>query len=264
MKKNLRLVAAVFLLVLSGFSYPSAIEEEQEGNRRTLSFSRAKTLLHKEVFSDVKTRTTFYCGCKYGENLRVDFESCGYVPGKQKKRAERVEWEHVVPASIFGRHFEEWTIGNPECITRSGKRYRGRRCASKTSRPFRLMEADMYNLVPSVGEINAVRSNYPFTEKRGDERPYGKCDFRIRNRKAEPTDSIRGVIARIYMYMDSAYPGFDIVNESNFKMFEKWDQLHPVSPEECRRKKLIEKIQGNKNHIVAKRCKKLENVQKQK
>ncbi|EPL62670.1 DNA-specific endonuclease I [Stutzerimonas stutzeri B1SMN1] len=35
----------------------------------------------------------FYCGCQFKGN-RIDLASCGYVPRKQPKRAERVEWEH--------------------------------------------------------------------------------------------------------------------------------------------------------------------------
>ena len=45
-------------------------------------------------------------------------------------------------------------------MSQKGKRYKGRRCASKVSLEFRLMEADLYNVQPAIGEVNGRRSNY--------------------------------------------------------------------------------------------------------
>jgi deoxyribonuclease-1 len=59
----------------------------------------------------------------------------------------------------------------------------------------------MYNLVPAVGEINALRSNYSFGIIPGERREFGECDMEIKNRKAEPPPNVRGDIARIYFYM---------------------------------------------------------------
>ena len=72
---------------------------------------------------------------------------------------------------------------------------------------FRYMQADMYNLVPAVGEINCLRSNYGFGMIPGEKRGFGTCDIEIENRKAEPRPETRGNIARMYFYMDWAYPG---------------------------------------------------------
>ena len=57
-----------------------------------------------------------------------------------------------------------------------------RKCARKFSKTFRKIEGDIFNLVPSVGEINEKRSNYEFAEIPGEERKFGKCDFEIRKR----------------------------------------------------------------------------------
>ena len=44
----------------------------------------------------------------------------------------------------------------------------------------------MYNLVPAVGEINGLRSNYSFGMISGEKREFGSCDMEIESRKAEP------------------------------------------------------------------------------
>jgi len=250
----------IFLLTFMFILSAGTPVTTQEGNQRIKSFSRAKTLLHKVVYSGEKERHTFYCGCKYDEKGKVDWESCGYKPGNIKNRAKKLEWEHVVPAHAFGKDLAEWKNGHPDCVDSKGKPFKGRNCASKVNKKFQFILADMYNLVPAVGEINAVRSNYPFKDKTTDERPFGQCDFRVINNQAMPADHIKGVIARIYLYMDSAYPGHDIVHNKNRAMFNEWDSKHPVNTQECLRSQEIEKLQGNRNNIVFQRCQSLNSV----
>ena len=102
------------------------------------------------------------------------------------KRAQRIEWEHVVPAHAFGQSFKEWREGHPDCVTQSGKAYKGRKCASKVNIEYRRMEADMHNLFPAIGEVNGDRSNYSMAILPGEPRLYGKCDVEISSRKIEP------------------------------------------------------------------------------
>ena len=116
------------------------------------------------------------------------------------------------------------------------------------------MEADMYNLFPAIGEVNGLRSNYSMTIIKGEERKFGKCDVEIKSRKVEPRDEVRGEIARTYMYMDSVYPGKGIISKKNRSMFEEWDRRDPVDVWECERARRIERIQGNRNEVVMKRC----------
>ncbi len=76
------------------------------------------------------------------------------------------------------------------------------------------MESDLYNLIPAIGEINGLRSNYSFAMISGEKREFGTCDMEIENRKAEPRPEVRGNIARIYLYMNWAYPGHGIIYKS--------------------------------------------------
>ena len=83
--------------------------------------------------------TEFYCGCKYSGN-RVDLRSCGYTPRKNANRAQRIEWEHIVPAWVIGHQRQCWQKG-------------GRKNCAANDAQFRKAEADLHNLVPSIGEV---------------------------------------------------------------------------------------------------------------
>jgi len=230
---------------------------EQEPNTVIKSFSKAKMFLNKIVYSEEKRRKTFYCGCAYDQKLKINAESCGYITRKDKKRAGRVEWEHIVPASEFGKNLKEWKEGHPDCTNKKGNPFKGRNCASKMNKQFQLMQADMYNLVPAIGEINADRTDFKYGIISGERKEYGNCDFEIENKTAEPNLRIRGDIARIFMYMDSAYPGFDIINSNNRALFKEWNDTDPIDADECSRSAAIEKIQKNENLILKKPCEKI-------
>jgi deoxyribonuclease I len=139
-------------------------------------------------------------------------------------------------------------------VTKKGKSFKGRNCARKVALKFRYMESDMYNLVPAIGEINGLRSNYSFAMIPGEKRQFGKCDMEIEDRKAEPPPKKRGGVARTYFYMDWAYPGHDVISKKNRKLFKAWDKGDPVDQWECERSKRIEGIQGNENRFVKDVC----------
>jgi len=223
------------------------------GNQQIPSFDEAKKIaarIHKDH------PVTIYCPCRY-TGKTIDLASCGYRIHKDAKRARRLEWEHVVPAEAFGQSFAEWRQGAPNCHKRSGKSFKGRRCA-KTNPVFSRMEADLYNLWPVVGELNGLRSNLSMAAIAADLRhpplTFGQCQAKIADRKFEPMDQYKGVVARTYLYMDQTYPGHGVVSEKNRKLFEAWDKEFPVDDWECRRAKRIAEIQGNVNPVLEARC----------
>ena len=174
--------------------------------------------------------------------------------GAYRNRNFYLEWEHVVPAHAFGQSFVEWREGHPDCVKSNGKTYKGRSCAEKTSEPFQLMEADLYNLRPAIGEVNGDRSNYDYAMIDGEQRKYGACNMEIEGSKAEPPDNRFGDIARTYFYMESAYPGHGIVSNADEKLLASWDAMDPVDAWECERYRLIKEIQGNENLILKAAC----------
>jgi len=229
----------------------------QPGNTTNDSFSKAKKTLERIIYKEPAHRIDIYCGCRYDEKKEVDFNSCGYIPEKDNKRAHRIEWEHVVPAEAFGQSFREWREGHPDCVDSRGRAFKGRKCAEKVNMEFRYMQADMYNLYPAVGEVNGLRSNYSMAMIPGDRYRFGQCKTKIEDRKVEPRPDVRGEIARTYMYMERAYPGHGIISNKNEKLFQAWDRMDPVDEWECERARRIANIQGNVNMVVQEACQRL-------
>ena len=235
------------------FLWPLNMVHAFEGNLKIGNFYQAKKILN-EIHNE--NPVTFYCGCKYSDK-KPDWQSCGFTPLKDKKRASRIEWEHVLPASHFGIEFDAWKNGHVECVNKKGKKFKGRKCTNKISAQYRFMQADLYNLQPAIGEINGLRSNYQIGLVEGEERDFGRCDIEFKNKHVEPMEKIRGDIARTYMYMEQSYPQYVKFESSLKKLLIKWDKDDPVDNWECKRAEKIFKIQGNLNQIITKRCNKI-------
>lgn len=245
MKKTL-LILTMMLFSFSSFAanYPHSLQ----------SFSKSKKLM-KKVYAD--HQVSFYCDCNYsyqivsGKQKTIpDWSSCGYTPRKQAKRGSRIEWEHVIPAENFGRQFSCWREGNPKCITKKGKAYKGRRCCNKVNQKYKIMQADLHNLQPAVGELNGDRSNYRYGLIPSVADQYGACNFKVdfKAKRAEPKPDIRGNIARTYFYFQKVY-GMKI-SKQEIKMLKAWDKQDPVDVWEIERNKRIEKVQGNANSFI--------------
>jgi len=221
-----------------------------DGNQTITSFSKAKKLLETQIYFD--RRETLYCAATFDAKKAVSPPD-GFVSKSYKNRAKRVEWEHVVPAENFGRNFSEWRDGSDQCINSKGRQFKGRACASKVSIEYRYMQSDLYNLFPTIGSVNAKRSNYNFVARVDVDSSFGSCKMKIANSKAEPPEGARGRIARTYLYMDASYSRYKM-SKAQLNLMQAWDKLYPVSPWECKRAKRIEKLQGNVNKVMSQRC----------
>ena len=221
------------------------------GNTSNDSFNDAKRMLERKVYYD--HRITLYCQAAFDEKKRITLPEGFYTP-KHAKRSTRVEWEHVVPAENFGRAFAEWRDGSPECV-HNGRAFKGRNCAEKVNKEYRYMQADMYNLYPAIGSVNALRSNYSFTML-GKNAPstFGSCQMKIEGKKAEPPAEARGPIARSTKYMAGAYPSRYRLSRQQQQLMDAWDKMYPVTQWECTRARRIENLQGNENSFVKKPC----------
>lgn len=251
---HLRGISALLLIaffILGSTAGAAPPHEARSQNQEILNFREAKKLARKIHESNP---ITLYCGCRY-VGKQVNLATCGYQVQGDQKRANRMEWEHVVPAEAFGNSFKEWREGVPLC-KRKGRSFKGRKCA-ETNKEFSKMEGDLYNLWPEIGELNGLRSNYSMAElgaEKDKHSQFGGCRVKIEDRKFEPMPSAKGRVARVYFYMDQAYPGRGVISEKNRKLFEAWDRLHPVDSWECERARKIENIQKNKNPILESRC----------
>lgn len=230
----------------------AAAQAQEGGNTRIESFNKAKRALEKEVYFD--HRVTIYCQAAFDEKKRITLPD-GFTTPKHEKRASRVEWEHVVPAENFGRFFAEWREGASVCEDEKTKRaFKGRKCAEKANRQYRLMQSDMYNLYPAIGAVNAIRSNYNYGMLPGVPNTFGVCPMKVADGRAEPPDYARGAIARSTLYMAAAYTDIYRLSRQQRQLMEAWSRTYPVDRWECRRAKRIEAIQGNANEFVAAAC----------
>ena len=205
------------------------------------TFDRAKVEAKQHVYFDREMVGTFYCGCPWDwtgrSGGRIDLESCGYEVRRQQNRAERLEWEHIVPAYNFGRARQCWQKG-------------GRQNCISTDPVFRAMEADLHNLTPSVGEVNGDRSNYNFGVLPSTPLQHGACPIKIdfAQRTAEPRDEIKGKIARIYFYMHDRYNLR--MSRQQQQLLMAWDRQFPVTEWETIRNERIATRMGHGNPFV--------------
>lgn len=213
-------------------------------NASPLHFERAKIELRNNVYFDRNNSDegTFYCGCHWEwlgrSGGRVDLAGCGYEIRAQEVRAQRIEYDHIVPVWVMGHQRQCWQDG-------------GRRNCKASDPVFNVMEADMHNLTPTVGEINADRSNYSFGMLPSTERQHGSCDFKVdfSNRVAEPRDEVKGMIARIYFYIHDRY---DLsMSRQQQQLMMAWDRQWPATKWELERNRRIEKVMGHGNPFVS-------------
>lgn len=163
--------------------------------------------------------------------------SCGYKTRTQQNCADRIEWEHIVPAWIFGHLRQCWQNG-------------GRKDCISDDPVFRVMEADLFNLYPSVGEVNGDRSNYQYGMVIGVAPQYGACPTRVdfKGRTAEPRNDVKGLVARTTFYMHDRY-GLSMSRQQQ-QLLMVWDKRYPVSAWEKEWNNRTAKIMGHPNPFV--------------
>lgn len=207
------------------------------------SFARAKTIA-KKVFAD--KRETLYCSCRFNEENQVDLKSCHMEEASSIERARRIEWEHIMPAEHFGRHFQCWKEAICE---KDGKVYRGRKCCEKVDKNFREIESELYNLWPSVGVVNQKRSNYDYSTILVKTDLYG-CDFSVnkQEKKVEPKNAIKGLVARANLFMAYRY-NIPLSAEQRL-LFETWHAQYPPTELEIIWGRQVAAIEGYNNPYI--------------
>ena len=202
------------------------------------NFDQAKKLAQR---IHAPESTSFYCDCTIrwqGNKGIPDLNSCGYQIRKNGPRASRIEWEHVMPAHHFGHQRQCWQNG-------------GRKNCVKTDSIFRLMEADLYNLVPAIGEVNGDRSNYRFGILPAAPAQHGACPVKVdfKQKVFEPPKQVRGDIARTYFYMADKYNLS--LSRAQQQLFMAWHQLDPVSVAEQQRNQRTRQYMGHDNPFIS-------------
>ena len=192
------------------------------------NFGQAKKMLSRHIYANDNDRQTFYCGCDYTKDNKIEPLSCGYVPRRAASVRLQLEWEHIVPAAYMGKGRACWEQGDKECVSSSGNAYKGRKCRDKVDAQFRAVEGDVNNLVPEIGELNADRRDFPYRELPPETRQYGACDFEVDTqlKAVQPAIPLRGFIGRTWLYMHAAYnvP----MTDEDLKVYQAWADAYPV------------------------------------
>lgn len=207
------------------------------------TFTAAKVVAKQKVFFDqsASVHGELYCGCKWEwsgkSGGKIDPGSCGYETRAQQTRANRIEWEHIVPAWIFGHQRQCWQNG-------------GRKNCIADDPVFRAMEADLFNLYPSVGEVNGDRSNYQYGMVGGVAPQYGACPTRVdfKARAAEPRDDVKGLVARSTFYMYDRY-GLSMSRQQQ-QLLMAWDRQYPASAWEKEWNRRTSSVMGHANLFI--------------
>ena len=166
------------------------------------------------------------------------------------KRRNIVEWDHILPMSLYKSFFPEWENGNDQC------KKKGRNCARQISSFFNKIEADLYNIIPTQGSFNAFKGNSLFFE--GNDYEYKRhfcsfCSVAKQNKKIILEDSYtRGIVARAILYMNDTY--IDILPEELKALYLTWHEKHPPREDECKKHFFIQKIQDLPNTYLNQKC----------
>lgn len=206
----------------------------------TYHTSKHSSMSSKKALVKLPTDRLFYSTCNYYVDERSKplsvYNDCGYKVRKNKKRAGRIELEHVVPASVIGANMACWRKGGRKLCNRD--------------KHFKAAAYDLYNLVLAIGELNGDRSNRKFGDLSSEPNMYGDVDFKVSYSKdlVEPRDEIKGDVARIYYYMRWKYN--TPMSQREEKLFGEWHYKDPVSEDELKRNEAIYKIQRTVNPFV--------------
>lgn len=203
------------------------------------SFDEAKKVA-QPIYASADAET-LYCGCSInwtkGSSGKPDLKSCNYQVRENTLRANRIEWEHIVPASTFGQQHICWRNG-------------GRSNCRATDPIFNEISGNLFNLYPTVGEVNADRLNYKMAVLPPTPNQYGKCESKVSTslKGFEPRKEARGLIARTYFFMYDYY-GMQLSSQQE-KLLMAWDSQYPVQKSEIERDTRIAKIMGYNNPFV--------------
>lgn len=133
---------------------------------------------------------------------------------------------------------------------------------------------DLFNVYPTDGKVNGVRSNYPYGEvgnatyTSSNGCKLGTSNFgSMHSTVFEVTDEYKGDIARTMFYMVTRYDQrsntfnkgeggstykntFPYLTDYAVKLFTKWSEQDPVSEKEIRRNEAVYKLQNNRNPFI--------------
>jgi len=212
-----------------------------------ISFENAKTEI-KEIYSLGGQRETFHCGCVFDELLQVSSNICSQKPEKTESKSSRkefVKWVHAMPLQVIGKRLKCRTENTCDSSM-------AQRCCNQVSPKFKIIQADMHNIFPSIHTKKTFhnsefedRGSGGFNGFFGGMEEYKLCK---EDRQEFPLEHIQGDLARAYFYTSIQYR-IPIPAELEDRL-RAWHYQDPPSAWEEKRNTLIENVQGNRNPFI--------------
>ena len=121
---------------------------------------------------------------------------------------------------------------------------------------IKLINNDLHLYYPIIKQISIMMSNKKFGTINKERRKFGECNLEIGKLYIEPRDSIKGDIARTFLYFSENYMKNNFLKDKQKKLFKTWSSNDPVDQWECERNKNIRKLTGISNNILDHLCEK--------
>src|SRR3990167_2533412 len=104
--------AAIFRKAAAALLLWSATANAEPPSQPIETFTAEKRIARDVIYRD--HNLTLYCGCIFepnsiGSGGVIGNLECGYEPRRNPARGKRLEWEHIMPAAIFGGGRACWT-----------------------------------------------------------------------------------------------------------------------------------------------------------
>lgn len=187
---------------------------------------------------------TFFCHYPFNTEGRID--SGVY---QHSKRTDSVQWIPLVTKVELARERPCYT--HKICVNSKGDRYKGLLCCHKVDPLYNAMLADLHLYVPVHPQLSQKRKKYHFEGLSEDTALEKQCQlyFDEKTKTMMPSDTLKGEIARVYLYMHKTY-GLTLP-ESKLALYQAWHKSFPSSPWEKTKNQKIAQLQGNRNDFTS-------------
>jgi deoxyribonuclease I len=247
MSKHVLWIQLIVLLTLTGFTdfaLGNEIKRKFFHPSSLISFENSKIEL-KEIYIKGDHRETLHCGCTFDELLQVSSNICAHSPrsfNTQPASKEFVEWVHAMPLQVIGEKLKCRT--EKLCSTATAPQNSGPPCCNQVSPKFKIIQADMHNIFPSIRTVPGPTLTHPKTSFGGME----ENRLCATSDTALPLAHVRGDLARAYFYTSIQYR-IPIPEELENDL-RTWHYQDPPDAWEEKRNSLIETVQGNRNPFI--------------
>ncbi|MZG54540.1 MAG: hypothetical protein F3743_08800 [Nitrospinae bacterium] len=237
MRAKLIFIFILIIICLPQLGYSQQLDSGEFLPSSLVSRETAEKQLNR-VYKLAGRFKTFHCGCAFDKIQQVSPNICerGSKNLLKNKDLRTLEWVAMMPEHVFGKPLKCWTKNL--CVRSDGIKVEGARCCSEVSPKYKKMESDMHNIFPAINRPLSMEGSALY----GGMWEYEFCPGE------KPAKSIRGNIARAYLYMSYQYK--ISLREDQEDMLRKWHFEDPPDDWEEIRNDRIEAIQGNRNPFI--------------